>query len=157
MEDFKMKVKFTYPVRTLSGKEDDTVFGSYRHDNLCLAKKFVYPTLTANNHNVGLIAQNLASVYHNVSPTYLQDLEKYVERNGKENVPNTKIIPTDFSLFIKMMYAWFKSDPEHVDLTTVTIPDIIALDADVQTISSAVTAGFLPHIAVSDDLTSGIQ
>jgi hypothetical protein len=152
-----MKVNFKFGIKTYSGLIDDMVYGSYRKDELCICREFVYPTLTENNHQIGASMSNLASVYHNVSPTYLANLKTYALRNGQENVAKDKVIPTCFSIFVKMMFAWFKSDPEHVDLTTVTIPDIIALDADVQTISSAVTAGFLPHIAVSDDLTAGIQ
>jgi len=152
-----MKVIFKYGIKTYSGTIDDMVYGSFRKDELCIGRAYVYPTITADNHLKGAIMKNLASVYHNVSPTYLQNLKTYALRNGQENVPKTKLIPSCFSMFLVMMFAWFKSDPEHVDLSTVTVADIVALDADVQTIASAVTAGFLPHISNSADLTSGIQ
>lgn len=152
-----MKVTFSYPTRTLSGKQDDTVFGSYRNDNLCLARKYVYPEITEHNHIVGSIVKNLAVVYSEASPDYVQDLKTYAKRNGKENVPNNQIVPQTYSLFIKMMYNWQKSDPTHVDLAAVTIADIVALDADVRTIARAVSAGFLPNVSVSADLTSEIQ
>jgi len=62
-----------------------------------------------------------------------------------------------FALFVKMMYAWQASDPTHIDLATVTIADIVALDAEVRTIARAVTAGFLPIIPLYADLTADIQ
>ena len=152
-----MKVKFKYGIQTYSGKIDEMVYGSFRNDNLCIGREFVYPTLTDNNHALGSSMKNLAGIFHHISPTYAADLKKYATRNGQENVAKDKLIPTCFSLFIKMLYAWQKSDPEHVDLTTVTIADIGSLDADVSTIKRAVEAGFLPHISVYTDLTAGIQ
>ncbi len=152
-----MKVKFKYGIKTYSGLIDEMVYGSYRKDELCLGREFVYPTLTENNHALGSTMQNLASVYRNISPTYLQDLKKYALRNGQDNVPKDKVIPTAFSLFLKMMYAWLESDPEHVNLSAVTLADIVALDAPVRTIKRAVDAGFLHRVEVYADLTAGIQ
>jgi len=152
-----MKVKFKYGIQTYSGTIDEMVYGSYRDDKLCIGREYVYPILTDNNHAKGAVAKNLATVYHNASPDYVLDLKTYCIRNGQENVPKSKLIPTAFSMFLKMMYAWYDSDPEHVDLSTVTIGDIIALDADVKTLARAVEADFLPYISVSDDLTNPIQ
>ena len=151
-----MKVKFKYGIQTYSGTVDEMVYGSYRDDNLCIGREYVYPTLTANNHLKGDSVKNLASVYHNASENYVADLKTYCVRNG-QNVPKNKLIPTAFSMFLKMMYAWYESDTEHVDLTTVTVADIVTLDADVRTIARAVGASFLPMVSVYDDLISGIQ
>jgi hypothetical protein len=152
-----MKVKFKYGIKTYSGTLDSLVYGSYRQGNLCLGRQYVYPTLNANNHDKGEILQNLAVVYHDASAGYTDDLKTYCLRNGQENVPADAVIPTAFAMFLKMMYAWYESDPAHVDLKTVTVADIVALDADVRTLSRAVEAGFLPYISVSDDLTADIQ
>ena len=152
-----MKVKFKFGIETYSGTVDSMTYGSYRDDKLCIGREYVYPRITANNTLMGANMSNLASVYHNVSVGYLTDLKTYALRNGSENVPKTQLIPTAFSLFIKMMYAWYESDPETVDLATVTVADIVALDADVKTITRAVEAGFLPAVSVSDDLTASIQ
>ena len=152
-----MKVTFSYPTRTLSGKEDDTVFGAYRNNNLCLARKFVYPTITEQHHNLGSIAKNLALVYKAAANPYKADLKEYARRNGKKSYYRAKVIPSGYAIFVKMMQAWFESDPTHVDLLTVTAADIVALDAEIRTIARAVTAGFLPSVSVSEDLTAGIQ
>jgi hypothetical protein len=152
-----MKVKFKFGIKTYSGTIDEMTYGSFRHDNLCIGREYVYPTLTEDNHLKGSIVKNLASVFHNSAPAYVTDLKTYCLRNGQENVPKDKLIPTCFSMFIKMMFAWQASDPEHVDLTTVTVADIVSLDADVKTIARAVAAEFLPYISVYDDLTHPIQ
>jgi len=152
-----MKVKFKFGIETYSGTVDSMTYGSYRDDKLCIGREYVYPRITDNNHAMGNIMKNLASVYAAADPLYIADLKTYAMRNGSENVPKTKLIPTAFSLFIKMMYAWYDSDPEHVDLASVTVADIIALDADVQTVSDAIDAGFLPSVSVYDDLINPIQ
>ena len=152
-----MKVKFKYGIKTYSGKVDEMVYGSFRHDNLCISREFVYPTLTEDNHLKGSMLKNLALVYHDADEDYVADLKTYSYRNGQSNVPKDKLVPTAFSMFLKMMYAWYETDPEHVDLTTVTVADIVTMDADVRTLARAVAAGFLPYITVYDDLTHGIQ
>ena len=152
-----MKVIFKYGIKTYSGTIDQMVYGSYRHDNLCIGREYVYPTLNDNNHEKGAIVKNLASVYNAADSGYITDLKTYCTRNGQDNVPKDQIIPTAFSMFLKMMYAWYESDPEHVDLTTVTIGDIVTLDADVRTLARAVGAEFLPNITTYDDLTNDIQ
>jgi hypothetical protein len=152
-----MKVKFKYGIKTYSGTVDEMVYGSFRDGNLCIGREYVYPKLTDNNALAGKIISNLASVYHNVSPAYLQDLKTYTERNGKENTPKNKLKPTVFALFIKMMYAWQESDSEHVDLQTVAVADIVALDAPVKTIAGAIEEELLPSVSIFEDLTSNIQ
>jgi len=152
-----MKVKFKYGIRTFSGTIDEMVYGSYRKGCLCIGRGYVYPKITENNVQKGKIVRNLASVYHAASEFYIDDLKTYAERNGKENTPKNKLIPTAFALFLKMMYAWYESDPEHIDLTTVTVADIVAMEAPVKTIAGAVEAEFLPYIRVSADLTAEIQ
>lgn len=156
MEDFKMKVTFKHSIQTFSGEIEKMVYGSYRKGKLCLGREYVYPTLNANHHDKGAITKNLAIVYSNISPTYLQDLKTYTGENAA-NEPEDKVLPTSFSLFMKMMYAWLKSDIEHVNLTAVTVADIVALDADVVTIKRAIDAGFLPKVKDYATLTAEIQ
>jgi len=151
-----MKVTFKYGIKTFSGTIDEMVYGSFRDDNLCIGREYVYPKITDNNHEKGESVKNLALVYHEASPDYIQDLKTYATRYGK-TLPKDKLLPTAFALFIKMMYAWQASDPTHVDLKAVTIADIVALDADVRTIARAVDAEFLPYVSVSDDLINEIQ
>jgi hypothetical protein len=66
-------------------------------------------------------------------------------------------MPSAYNFFMKLMYAWQESDPEHVDLSTVTIADIVAMDADVRTVARAIGAMYLRRVRPYADLTSDIQ
>jgi hypothetical protein len=152
-----MKVKFKYGIKTYSGTIDEMVYGSFRDDHLCIGREYVYPTLNANNTHIGACMKNLASVYKNAASGYKADLKTYSGRNGNENVHKDQLVPNGFSCFIQMMFAWAKTDPLHIDLTAVTVADIVTMDADVKTIERAIDAGYLAHISVYDDLTTDIQ
>jgi hypothetical protein len=151
-----MKVHLKFGIKTYSGTVDEMTFGSYRNDNICIGREFVYPTLTENNHALGNAMKNLAIVYRNAAAGYKADFKTYATRYGAAYVPKNKLLPGGYSLFIKMMYAWYDSDPTHVDLSTVTIADITALDADVRSIARAVEAGYLPYVNPNADLVANI-
>lgn len=151
-----MKVTFKHSIQTFSGEIEKMVYGSYRKGKLCLGREYVYPTLNANHHDKGAITKNLAIVFAAVTPAYAQNLKTYTGKNVA-NEPEDKFLPTSFAIFMKMMYAWYKSDTEHVNLSTVTIADIVALDADVRTIKRAIDAGFLKKVKDYSTLTAGIQ
>jgi hypothetical protein len=152
-----MKVKMNYPVRTLSGRVDDTVFGSFNDGGYCQSRKYVVPSYTAQNQIIGTAGKNLKDLYKAANADYITDLKTYCQRNKKQNVPRTRKAPAPLAVFISMMYAWQKSDPLHVDLATVTIGDIITLDADVRTIARAVDGGFLKSLSLYSDLSADIQ
>jgi hypothetical protein len=151
-----MKVIFKHSIKTFSGEVDDMVYNSCRHDELCIGRDFTYPTLTANNHKIGAVGTNLAIVYRNATAAYKADFKAYADLNGVRPALRKKWLPTGYALFVKMMYAWYDSDPTHVDLSTVTIADISALDADVRSVARAVEAGFLPLLKGSTTLVANI-
>lgn len=156
-----MKIKFRWGIKTFSGYGDDMVYESCLNSKVCIGRDYTYPKITENNHQVGAVGKNLGIVFNNVNPAYAQDLKTYRERYRQLGIPRNpfkrKPVAGPYSLFIKMMYNWLDSDPEHVNLTAVTIADIVALDADVCTIKRAIDAGFLPMVPVYDDLTAAIQ
>lgn len=151
-----MKVIFKYGIKTFSGTVNNMVYGSYKKGTLCYGRDYVKPKLTENNIQKGKIMRNLASVYKNASSAYKQDLGIYADRYAVK-APQDKLPPNGYALFIKMMFAWLESDPEHVDLTTVAIADIVAADAPVRTIAGAITEELLPLVRLFADLTSDIQ
>lgn len=152
-----MKVLFRKNIRSYSGENEDMVYQSFNRGWVCIGRDFVIPKLTEHNASMGAIAKNLGVIFRHVSPTYAQDLDIYTSRNKTDNGKKKVISPYAYTLFTKMMFAWAKSDPEHVDLASITIADIVALDANVRTIKRAIDAGFLPLIRKYDDLTAGIQ
>lgn len=152
-----MKVQFRKNIRSYSGKNEDMVYLSYKNGWVCIGRDFVYPKLNENHTLMGKVGSNLANVYRHVSPAYQQDLKIYAERYDEQHVSPKEIAPKAYFLFVKMMHAWRKSDPEHVDLTTMTVADIVAADADVITIYRAIENDFLRRVTLYQDLTSNIQ
>lgn len=152
-----MKVLFKKNIKSYSGKNDDVVYESCRKGNVCLGRDYVVPKYTTNNQRIGAVAKNLAVVYANAATGYKADLKKYAERNGQENVSRYELIPGMYPLFNKMMYVWAKTDPTHIDLTAVTVADIVTMDAEVMNIERAIDAGYLKKISEYNDLTADIQ
>ena len=151
-----MKVIFKYGIRTYSGTIDEMVYGSYRDDKLCTGREYVYPTLTAQNTLIGNVATNLRLLWDEVSEGYRDDLKAYALRNASENIPKTRLAPTAYALYIKLMYGWQKADPEHVDLEMVTNEDITALGSTISTVKNCIDNGYLDSVSVYDDLVAAI-
>ena len=147
-----MKVVFKYGIATYSGLIDEMVYGSYRDDKLCIGRDYVYPRLTANNALVGSVGKNLAELWSNASAEYKADLKTYAQRNGMENVPKTQLPPTNYALWIKLMYAWADENPS-VDLKTLTAEDFGITGSAVSTVKNAIDNGYLDKVSMYDDLT----
>ena len=153
------KIHYKFGIETISGTLESLVhmpnkslFGSY-------GRRWVYPKLTYNNHLKGSIMKNLAMIYSECSSDYIADLKTYARRYFDQYIVSTAFDPvrSSYAHFVHMMYKWAASDPTHIDLETVTIADIVALDAPVITLVSAVDAGFLKPIEMYEDLTSSIS
>ena len=151
-----MKVTFKYGIQTYSGEIDKMVYGSYRNDKLCLGRNYVYPALDEHHHKLGAIGRNMALLFSGADSLYRDNFKTYATANGKKALYKDRLVPSGYAMFVKMMQAWQKSDMTHVDLATVTIAEIVALDADVRTIARAVEAGFLPTVFGYDVLTGDI-
>ena len=155
-----MKVKFTPSINYWSGKNDDFVYSPSPNRQYSICRSFTYPKLTTYNHQKGSIMKNLALLWSLASSDYNADLATYTQRyltehSGAGDLPFP--CHSKFGWFVHMFFRWYRSDPTHIDLETVTIADVVALDADVYTIRKAVEAGFLPMISLYEDLTSSIQ
>lgn len=157
-----MKINFRGGVKTFSGYWDEYVYQSCLNRSTCYGRDYTYPKITEHNVSMGKATLNLSDVYNNVSPAYLQDIGIYRERYRQQfgisrNPFKRSKLPNTMAFFVQLMYGWYESDPEHVDLQTVTIADIIAADAPVRTIARAIEAKFLRKISLYLDLTSDIQ
>jgi len=151
-----MKVKFKYGIITYSGTLDEMSYGSFRQHTLCIGRKYVKPAPTEQNAIMGAIMKNLSKIYAEADGGYIQDLGVYAVRNGKQNVPKGQLIPTRYAIFVKMMFAWQESDPEFVDLSAVTIEDIVTHEAPVISVKDAVDADLLARVMDYDELDSEI-
>ncbi len=147
-----MKVKFKYGIRTYSGTVDEMTYGSYRKGAICIGRKWVYPTLSEHSQTLGDILKNLGVLYRSCDEDYLADLKTYAVKNGKENVRYNQLVPTAYAIFMKLMFAWKKSDPEHVDLATISLGDIVMAEAPVLTIKDTVDYDLLARVSDYEDL-----
>lgn len=148
-----MKVQFKYGIKTYSGTLDEMTYGSYRDDNICIGRKYVSPTLNANNTLRGEISKNLAAIYALVSSDYKDDLKAYAGKHAAL-VPSDKIPPTSFAIWMRMMYLYSELDDGHVDLSSVTYTDLQTLGTDIASIAAAISNGYLPEVNGGDALTA---
>lgn len=128
-------------------------FGSYRKGKLCIGREYVVPKLTANNTLMGTVCKNLAEVYGDCSSDYKDDLKDYAGLNAV-NIPKTKMPPTSFAIFVKMLYLFSELDSEHIDLATVTHSDLQTLGGDIASVADAVENGYLADVDGAELLTA---
>lgn len=153
------KVKFNANIDYMTGRVGSTVMMPSDSKLFSISRNYVYPTLTADNHNKGAIMQNLKAMWADADSLYKADLKKYVTRYRALGLvlPNLKQKANNaFAYFVRLMWAQADLDPTHIDLLTVTCADINALDAAAKVIETAIEAGLLPMIPVYNDLTNSI-
>ncbi len=148
-----MKVIFKFGIRTYSGTVDEMTFGSYRKDTVCIGRKFVMPQLTANNGVMGEKIKNLAAIYAQCTPAYKADLKVYAHRNSA-NVPEGKIPPNAYAIFIRMLFKFAELDSGHIDLATVSYEDLQTVGADIASVADAVASGYLDSVKDADQLVA---
>ncbi|MDD2507207.1 MAG: hypothetical protein PHQ78_07860, partial [Candidatus Cloacimonetes bacterium] len=68
-----MKATLKYGIASYSGTIDDITFASYKNGAVCIARKYVMPTLTDNNATMGAVTKNLSEIYGNCSEDYKSD------------------------------------------------------------------------------------
>ena len=149
-----MKVVFKYAVGSYSGTLDLAVFYPTKNGNASYMRKWVKPTETAQNTIIANATRNLAAIYSACSPAYLADLATYTSRyNTEKNDGSAFWRPkTSFNIFIMMMYRFADVNGQGVDLTSITLNDLTSLFTEVTSISSAVTAGYLPSVTGAEML-----
>ena len=151
-----MKVKFKYGIRTFSGTLDEMTYGSYRNGAVCIGRRWVYPKLNDQHTTMGERMKNLSKVYSGASAGFKEDLVTYTVKNGRENVPKTKLVPSPYAIFIKMMFAWSKASGGLIDLASVTLEDIQSSTGGAKNIAEAVENGHLRAVSGWDTLTTSI-
>lgn len=146
-----MRVYFDFPVKSLSGKREGTVYAAYSNNSVCVAKAFVAPTTTTQNTTIGLIANNLAVIYPQFHTGWMDNLKTYTHRHNLENAYGN--YPMNFYAFFTQMWYAVQNDDPTISLATVTLADIALLDIEVKTVAEAIESDFLPPIANYSDLT----
>lgn len=151
-----MKTKLKYGIASYSGTIDEITFASYKNGAVCIARKYVKPTLTENNSRMGDIAKNISLIYGGCSEEFKSDLRTYASIYGKEETPRNSLSPNSYGLFVKMMFNFSDINGGGVDLTSITLNDIQSLFVELTTIATAVDAGYLPKVSGYELLDSSM-
>ncbi len=145
-----MRVNFIYNIRSYSGKKGRVVYYNYYNYQLCLVRKFVYPTLNENHLRMQDIYLHLNELYLASNEGYREDLKTYALRNSMENPERNHVLrhkmPNSKVLFTQCMWKWAEANPQTVNLQTVTLAEMIALDSPVCRVCTCVSAGYLKQV-----------
>ena len=154
-----MKVTFKYGIGTFQGKIDNSVFWPQKSGLASVMRKFTYPTLTIQNETIGLIGKNLSLIWSQILSGWKADIRTYARRYytqyGSEDMFDPARSP--YAFFTKVMWNWYKDDPDHIDLSTITMEDIIATGTDkIDCVMTCIKNGYLKSIDMYDDLLEGM-
>ncbi|NLK49492.1 MAG: hypothetical protein GX294_02470 [Candidatus Cloacimonetes bacterium] len=141
-----MKVKFKYGIRTFSGTVDEMTYSSYKNGSVCIGRRWVMPKLTEQNSEMGKTSQNLSKLWEGASTEYKDDFAAYARLYGQLKSNRRKAVNNGYSLFVKAMYAWAKTEDPELDLKTVTLQDIDTLGGRVASVYGCVSNGILPAV-----------
>ncbi len=151
-----MKVTFKNNVKAYSGSIDGTTFSTLNHGDLCYMKKYTVPKLTVQNTLLGNIFKNLANIWHEIADGYKSDFGLYALRYTSQHIPNDQFPWHSYTCYIRMMFQAKTQNPA-LDLTTLTLAQIISQNIPIQTVAAAIEAGLLDTVAPYADLDKPIN
>ena len=154
-----MKVTFKYGIGTFQGKIDNSVFWPQKSGLASVMRKFTYPTLTIQNERIGLIGKNLALIWSQILSGWKADMYHYAHRYytqyGSEDMFDPARSP--YAFYTKVMWNWYKDDPDHIDLSTITMEDIQFAGVDkIHNVRICIENGYLRSIDMYQDLIQGM-
>lgn len=152
-----MKVTFKYGIGSFRGTVDLGTYWATKNESASYMRKYVRPTITTHNTDMGSALSNLSKVWSEASDLYKADMKEYSNRHYELNADPANPFDrklSSFSWFMKMMYNFADTNEGTVDLKSVTYGDLTSLFADVTTVASCVEAGFLPSAGDTSDLTA---
>lgn len=151
------KVFFAPTVAFLSGKIGEGVYMITAKQGMSYMRQYSYPTITEWNKIRGAEMSHLSVLWNTVlSEGYKNDMAEYaVEYHALANYgkPRSDRAYSPYAIFVKLMYAFYMDDPEHIDLRTIIPPDIDTLYPGCNTIAGQTAAGWLPITPSSQTLT----
>ena len=154
-----MKVTFKYGIGAFTGKIDNAVFWAQKSKLASLMRKFTYPKITTHNQKIGAIAKNLGLIWHQILSGWKADIYTYAERYYVQYGSEGDFDParSPYAFFTKVMWNWYKDDPDHIDLSTITWEDIQATGTDkIDCVWTCINNGYLRSIDMYDDLDEGM-
>jgi hypothetical protein len=138
-----MKVHFNHPTQGYSGKCDGAVYYFNRRLQTSMMRLYVRPEESSANLRVKAVMANLKQI--EPSEGYKQNFKDYLFKYNDLKDNRQKRMLTWNNLYIKMLYAMQKANPE-ADMTTLSREQIYAEDLPCQSLCKAIEAGLLPEV-----------
>jgi len=115
-----MRVYLKKNITAYSGKdtEEDVIYSAHNQGNVCIARNYTKPIVTAQQLAFKANSNNLKTIWNQTTTAYKTDLRTYAGILI-ENFPD-KLKATCFSIFVKILYAYGKSEGMQVSAMNVT-------------------------------------
>jgi hypothetical protein len=155
-----MKVTFKGAIGSYSGYYDQMVFSPTPNKLGSIARRWVKPAVTPQQSVLKTISANLKVIWTAADAAYKQDLKDYATKINVEMSSSHELYTAytnGYAEFVRMMYAWRDIDVEHVFLETVSVADIVSIEAPVVSVIEAITAGLLVNVPGSETMDSPID
>jgi len=138
-----MKTRYKYNIKAMTGRMDDRVY--YYHPGLdcILSRKYVKQQPNAQAQRYKIIMANLKTL--NPSAAYIRNFKDYAILYNKLCSNRNKAECNWRNLFIKMMFAMAKANPD-IDLATLSREQIHENNLPCITVKAAIEAGLLPNV-----------
>jgi len=137
-----MKATVKEGIKGFSGKLDGAIY--YYHPRLkrTLMRRAPKMPIQQQNHDYRDISRQIKAL--NPSEAYSSDFRMYLNllRDRDESV----LLPSWYSLYIKMLWAMQAKYPEQVSLKTITREQILEQDLPCRSVKTAVEDGLLPQV-----------
>ncbi|HNX00200.1 MAG TPA: hypothetical protein PLE74_07150 [Candidatus Cloacimonadota bacterium] len=141
-----MKPKFNHSHKGFSGKVDGLLYKMYNEDQLCYASKFIKPSPNSQTALMRAIGSNLGNIFSAAQASYIADMKAYSKKYKHLIDQEKQIAPSAQALFVKMLWAWRKTDPVQNDLSVLTLEDIIDKNIPCKSVKEAIDAHYLPKV-----------
>ena len=90
------------------------------------------------------------------SPGYIQDLKTYLMQYNLLQIKEGQALRSWTNLYVRLMYAMQKANPESVNLATITREQIDQQDLPCKSLQAAITAGLLPAVKGYERFTANL-
>lgn len=149
-----MKVLFKHLIGGYTGKADDLCLYYNKYLNRVIIRRIPKVKLTQQHTDFALVSGQFRKL--NISQAYKDDFKVYSDLYSRLRSVQNNPIGNWYGLFVKMMYAMAKVDPEHIDLKTITRAQIETENLPCRSIKQAVEAGLIPSVRNYDKLDNAM-
>lgn len=139
-----MKVMFKHLINGYTGKADDLIIYYNRYLNKVIIRRKPKIKLTQKHIDFKEKSENMSKL--SLSEAYIGDFKTYANLYLRLKQNTDKPVSAWYNLFIKMMYAMEKTQPQSINLKTITKEQIYNDNLPCQSVFHCIEAGLLPKV-----------